>query len=321
MLGPIVMFLISAGIILVITWIVSKIIRKPKEWIWKNAHVDKKELYKGSILDMIREGDYFPSLGRFQFLLWTLVISFAFLSIYLIRADGGVFSFDLKSLPNQLFELMGISVFVPVVGNALTKYKYSKAISHLIPLKKDGVPPFSTMLLEGNKPSLGRYQMFLWTIISILLYLVLFFSSVSQTVENIEVMNTNSTASPVDIENQKRLALHNNLSVPDIDPTLVALMGLSQGGYLGAKLVARQPVKIDQIIKTQKGFSIAGSSFGEDTKGFVWYGDKLVNKDDIVTWSDTRIDVESTPTIDLIKDTIIKIRTDNGLEAIKKFTG
>ncbi len=105
-----------------------------------------KDTYKGSFWDIIREGDYFPSLGRFQFFLWTIVISFAFLSIYLIRADGGVFSFDLKALPNQLMELMGISVFVPVVGNALSKYKYSETISDSIP-PQDKIPPFSTMFL------------------------------------------------------------------------------------------------------------------------------------------------------------------------------
>jgi hypothetical protein len=30
--------------------------------------------------DIIREGDYYPSLARFQFLLWTFAISFVFLS-------------------------------------------------------------------------------------------------------------------------------------------------------------------------------------------------------------------------------------------------
>jgi hypothetical protein len=54
--------------------------------------VDNKNYYQGSFWDIIRDGDYYPSLSRFQFMLWTVVISFIFPSIHLLRIFGAVTS-------------------------------------------------------------------------------------------------------------------------------------------------------------------------------------------------------------------------------------
>jgi hypothetical protein len=63
-------------------------------------------------------------------------------------------------------------------------------------------------------------------------------------------------------------------SFPNIDPALVVLMGMSQGAYIGGKLVARTPLTIYEILppKAKKGgalpLQIIGSGFGDTSE--VW---------------------------------------------------
>lgn len=211
-------YLLSIFIIVIVTIFSS--------WLFKRAQKDNLQLlkdtgsisnidvkHKGGFWDIIREGDYYPSLARFQFLLWTFVISFTLLSVYLILLRNGILDPKLE-LPTNTLILMGISTIVPIISNVISKENYTKTLSS-IP-EKNTIPKLSTMLLEGGKPTLGRYQMFLWTFLSISIYLLQFNNYVNGPVFD-------------------RL-------IPDVDDSLVVLMGLSQGAYLGFKAVARERI-------------------------------------------------------------------------------
>ena len=39
--------------------------------------------------DLLREKDWYPSLSRFQLLLWTWIIGFSFFGVFIIRWFGG----------------------------------------------------------------------------------------------------------------------------------------------------------------------------------------------------------------------------------------
>ena len=107
---------------------------------------------------------------------------------------------------------------VPIVSLAISKEKYENSIRGTLPCKKN-VPALSTMLLEHSKPTLGRYQMFLWTIISVIVYLGFFYGQISGL--------GGSTAELKE------------LTLPDIPTSLLFLMGLSQGTYLTLKATSR----------------------------------------------------------------------------------
>ena len=202
-------------IVTIISYCVIKRAQKNNLQALKDIHSvsNTDELYKGGFWDIIREGDYYPSLARFQFLLWTFVISFSLLSVYFILLRNGIVNPEL-SLPTNTLLLMGISTVVPIISNVISREKYTETLSS-IP-KKNEVPKFTTMLLEGGKPTLGRYQMFLWTFLSISIYFLQFHNYLNgQVINNI---------------------------IPDVDDSLVFLMGLSQAGYLGFKSVARKRV-------------------------------------------------------------------------------
>ena len=68
-----------------------------------------------SFIDLARDSDGYPSLARFQFLSWTMVIIFSFTTIAIIRILGGVLEFP-GEIPRNLLTLMGISVSVTPVS-------------------------------------------------------------------------------------------------------------------------------------------------------------------------------------------------------------
>jgi hypothetical protein len=159
---------------------------------------------------VLNEAGY-PSLAIFQFLLWTIVIAFSYLMIYYLRIYFGLYD-PPSTISANILILLGISTAVPIVSAGVGSVVYQGV--HSTPeLQKEH--KWSSMLLENGRPSLARYQMFLWTWIGIGLYLVLLFSTVT---------------SPA-IEANPQL-----IDLPDIDPTLVVLMGLSQGAFIGGKL-------------------------------------------------------------------------------------
>ncbi|HEY7080821.1 MAG TPA: hypothetical protein VH500_14045, partial [Nitrososphaeraceae archaeon] len=297
--------------VLFVTWIVSLLIRKVRK------HLEDQDTYKENFWDIIRDGDYYPSLARFQFLLWTFVISFVFLSIYLIRIFGGEVGVA-HQLPDTILQLLGISVATPILGNALSSFKYDSTVSRK---RRDDVPPFTTMLLENDKPVLFRYQMFLWTFVGIGIYLFIFFSTISITISDIQkAAEIKCDQLPANEAAQKgctSLKQLNQLNMPPIDPSLVILMGLSQGGYLGGKLVARTPIRISRLITgTSDGtLCILGENLGSG--GLV-----LVDSDKIasgpangVSWTDTRIDLPLLNLGKLKENSVLEVLSDDGTRA------
>jgi hypothetical protein len=293
-------FLISLSVVfsgtffylLLLQWSRQKSESKTSE-LMKHTHCDK--LYKGSFSDIIRDGNYYASLPRFQFLLWTFVISFTFVSVYLIRISGGEFGFPTQ-IPNEVIALMGISVIVPMISTPISGYKYDSTLAQKPPCEEE-ITPVSDMLIESGKPALFRYQMFLWTLIGIAIYLLLFFSDAITTIaeaEEFKNCKSNCGSDPL-----------KGFSLPNIDPSLVILTGLSQGGYLSGKLVARTPIKIERVVRgigTNKTLTIVGSNFL--TGGMVLI-DKNRSSKEPTKWSDSIVeipvdDVDNWHTIEVI---------------------
>jgi hypothetical protein len=68
-----------------------------------------------------------------------------------------------------------------------------------------------------------------------------------------------------------------DLSLPDIDPVFVVLMGLSQAAYIGGKVVSTLAPQITEIIPKQANAGDSINIFGTDfggTKGTIWFNDK-----------------------------------------------
>ena len=294
-------FTVSFITILLITFVVSITIRYARR-----SHPN----IKGGFCNIIRGEDWYPSLAIFQFLVWTFIITFAFFGIYLVRIFGGVLE-PPPSIPTNILALMGISVAVPIISGGVSRIKYNTSAAVKEPPPQ--LPPLSTMLEENKKPSLTRFQMFGWTWIGILIYIGILFSTVSTTLMDIQDARMCNQLHPNQVEYSQ---LHcdkplRKLTLPDIDPTLVILMGLSQGGYLGGKIVTTPTIKIEKVVLGKKDnntfiLSIFGNNFGEN-KDTVWFDDTQIRDNSILSWNDSRIDA-SLGTINLVENTKHKIR-------------
>jgi hypothetical protein len=241
-------FIIAFIAAVVVTLVARRIIRRVRSL--------KYPEYKSKFSDIIRGHDMDPSLSVFQFLLWTFVLIFAFTGIYFVRIFGGVSDPPQGPLPVYLLAIGGISVATPIVSSLISSYRYNPVQFYeegeeVIETTGGKIPPPSKrpslgeMLREYEKPTLSRFQMFAWTWISIGIYLSVLFSKVIETSYRVH-----------------------DLSVPDIDPTLVILMGLSQFAFLGLKTTASTNIQISNIYplegKPKQVLSIFGKNFGEE---------------------------------------------------------
>jgi hypothetical protein len=114
-------FVIAFVILFAILYSISRIIRERR----KGTEVRKPLGLGKYFYDIVLDENWYPSLALFQFLLWTFIISFAFLGIYLTRILGGYSSIPVES-PVNLLIIMGISVSVQVINTKASDIKYKK---------------------------------------------------------------------------------------------------------------------------------------------------------------------------------------------------
>jgi len=243
-------FSISLGIVFLIFVIAYFVISRMRMRQWKSI--------KPRFWDITRDDNWYPSLAIFQFLLWTGIVLFSYLGIALTRLFSGVGVFI--DIPYTLILVMGISAAVPLTGAVVSDFKYGGTTPPgVYPTKevpsdqiRKKLPGFKSMLMENDKITLPRFQMFAWTWIGIIAYLGLLFLEVNIKLGNFE-----------------------NLILPGLPILFVSLMGLSQVTYLTAKSVRPAFFSINEVrprrIQLQErnnSITILGSNFGNT--GTVW---------------------------------------------------
>ena len=147
-------------------------------------------------------------------------------TVFLIAAiHNQVSSFQLVFAENALW-LLGISLgsYVSVKGITINQAQKSGA-----PLKHYK-PELSNLVTGENGLDFSRFQMLAWTILGISVYLV-------QCNSYDYLLNISAVAGT----GLKDFFTDNHL--PDISGTFTILMGLSQGAYIGKKLVPSYQVK------------------------------------------------------------------------------
>jgi hypothetical protein len=258
---------VAAVLIIAITVAAWRIISKLRQ--------NKNPMNSSKFWDILRTSDMDPSLSVFQFFLWTIVLMFALFTVYLIRIFGGVTESIPGSPPLNLLALAGISIVTPIGSSLISSLGYPKADTTMTETSEDSQnrPPWGEMLREFGKPSLSRFQMFGWTWISIVIYLSAYWAVISRDYSNVSY-----------------------LTIPDVYPVLVVLMGLSQTVFLGTKANVTNQIEITKVfpLEVPRGeqLSIFGLNFG-DAKQDVWLGTHRISSvdKDLLGWSDGRIDI------------------------------
>jgi hypothetical protein len=162
--------------------------------------------------DLLNGFDGFGSTSKLQWFLWLIAILFGYVAIWVLRAEQGNYS-ALTEIPVNLLTVLGFSTGTAAAAKGITAgYVQTGKVA------KTGVAANPTPATTGGifqddsgGPELAKIQMIGFTIIAIGIFLA---TVIHQIVTG-------------DIKD----------SLPNIDSSLMVLMGISQGGYLGKKLV------------------------------------------------------------------------------------
>ena len=155
------------------------------------------------------------SLSRLQLVLWTLVILSGLLTVALSNIGRGSQTPLAIVVPTQVWLLMGIST-TSLVGSPLLKS--NKMAAGQIKVREDLHEAEVADLFRGEEISncntldLAKVQMFFFTLVLVLAYAVLLGSVFA------------NTTGPIG-------------GLPDIDPSMTTLLGISHAGYLANKAI------------------------------------------------------------------------------------
>lgn len=219
------------------------------------------------------------SNSKTQMVIWTFLVIFTYATLFFQRWFGGLatsipYSY-LINIPQNLGILMGISAGSFLGAKAITSSKV--ASGSITKTKADDSESSLVDLITNDSKAidLGDAQMIAWTLVATVVYLFNFLRMWYYLDPSAEV------------------------SLPDIDSTLLALTGVSQAAYLGKKLVSSDTkptiASIDPADHAKLGdqITINGTAFGNQ-QGTVKLGDEEIG---VVSWYDSVILARIRPVI------------------------
>lgn len=186
-----------------------------------------------------------PSTSKMQFWLWTLVVLFAYSALYAARVERGYFA-AIPEFPHNLLLAMGFSIATAAGAKGITVsyVRSGQLVQDRTDSKKGGV-------LQDDKGNadLAKMQLMAWTYVAVVIYLINLVHRISFT----------------KITDVKQLQL------PDIDGSLMVLMGLGNGAYLGKKLITTTAVRLTGLspssAKANDPVTLSGQEFGGSQNG------------------------------------------------------
>lgn len=252
--------------------------------IW-SKHWNPADLFTGQ--------DKRPSSSKFQFLLWTVVVIFSFVAVYVARALMGYYE-SIDEIPVHLLVVMGFSITTAAAAKGITVgYLETGRVAKTEPPSTRADPDNPGRNVEGDPlesragwsailvddeghPDLSKIQMIAWTFIAIAVYLigvVALVNALPHALEGVKDAAGNAVTwrgiTPAFLEQNPDVA--HRISIPDISGALMVLMGLGQGAYLGKKLVTANTARLTQLSPAASSpgseVTVSGVSLNEAADG------------------------------------------------------
>jgi hypothetical protein len=200
----------------------------------------------GNPAKLVEGADGRASTSKFQWFLWIAAILFAYTTLWVLRAEQGIFS-ALSVTPAGLLTALGLSTATAVAAKGITSaYIRSGRVTKLpsssaVPAGAEsagtrpaggdsaGAGPTESMARGGilrddsGRPELAKIQMVGFTILTIGIFLA---TVIHQVVSHRPIT-----------------------SLPDIDTSLVVLLSISLAGYLGKKLVTANALTVPSALR------------------------------------------------------------------------
>jgi hypothetical protein len=209
-----------------------------------------------------------PSTSKFQLFLWTTVVLYVYITItarYVFRGAGIEIDPPCGTLPTNILTVLGFSGATAAVAKGITVGYLNAGRLHKPPAGTGDV-----FTADDGGPDLNKLQITAWTCVAIVVYLIQF-ARVFKTIPK--------HGAP-------------GCDVPDIDTTLMVLMGLSQGAYLGKKLVTTDTPRITSVapVRGPSGtiITLQGAAFGDAQNGSAVLIDGQ-STPVAATWSDAQL--------------------------------
>jgi hypothetical protein len=178
---------------------------------------------------LVEGADGTASTSKFQWFLWLVVILFSYTALWVLRAEQGNFS-ALSEIPANLLTVLGFSTGTAAAAKGITSgYVQSGRVAKTTPAQAaaaQAAPAQGAVPAQGGQaasaqggilqddsgiPELAKIQIVGFTFIAVGVFLI-------TTIHQILVNDLTA-------------------GLPNIDSSLMVLMGISSGGYLGKKLV------------------------------------------------------------------------------------
>jgi hypothetical protein len=237
-----------------------------------------------NIWQLVIGADGRASSSKFQILIWTCVILFAYVAVF--SADP---TKSISGIPGNVLTALGLSIVTATAAKGITTSLVESG--SVIKQKNPGAAKLREFFEDDNgKLDLGKSQMLAWTGIAVLVYIYRLYAAIK-------------TGSFV---------VDGSATLPDIDSTLMVLMGLGQGAYLGTKLTTTNTPKITglSVGAGKKGdkLTIFGSSFTDSKEGnLITFDGKPLQVNPAETeWKDAQISLT-------IPDSGVSATTPEGL--------
>ncbi len=217
---------------------------------------DKEDTEKTKGISTTYKGqDGATSSSKSQFLLWVFVILYAYIIIISdAYMNHRILSLGL-SVPDNLLLAMGLSTTTMLAAKGITS-KYAEEGELDKSYESDAKQKGGLFFDDRGYPDLSQIQLISWTVIGVGIFLL---------------KSLDAIFSPGAVT-----------GLPDIDQTLLMLMGIGQGAYIGKKIITKDtPPELTGLSpgegsKASK-ITITGTNFGDKPSGCsITIGDNVV---------------------------------------------
>jgi hypothetical protein len=211
-------------------------------------------------LSLARGTDGPLSTSKFQWLLWLVAVLFVYVALLVIRFKQNNYS-AINNIPVNVLIVLGFSTATAVAAKGIT-------VAQLQNGQVDKSQAAGGLFLgDQNYPDIAKTQMLAFTFVAIGIFIATF----------VHQLNVNPPVT----------------TLPNIDASLLVLMGISQGGYVGKKLVTTSTTVLYGVNPNEgdpgDAVGLTGSAFGSSLDGSQVTLDGGVVQDPGITWSDKSI--------------------------------
>jgi hypothetical protein len=204
-----------------------------------------------------------PSTSKLKPFLWTVVMIFAYAALYAAKVKKGSFE-PISNIPANLLIAIGLDVATLVAAKGITESQIANgqvekpppvtATTATTVASTANAGPGAVFQDDNGFPELTKIQTITWTGFAIVIYFV----AVDAALKIVAAADPNSAAVT-------------ELSLPDIAPAMMVLIGLGNAAYLGKKLVTTDtPVLTAISVDRSLNFpvvTLTGVAFGAIQNG------------------------------------------------------